>query len=301
MSEREGGDYSREAYDQAEQEVETAKGKVSPEAPTDESRGAVEERAQAEEKRAGLYEMAWDEALELNKQYDELWTQKEQTEQALADFRKEKLGMGEEKEAAETEKKEPTLEEWAGVLAEINGEDQGKILEALQSLQSEMSEDERKELTMPFYVKEGMTTKSAWQKIKAENPTYEWINPGKIKTQGETGKAEVGFGRFSQEADEDSLGGQARPAEDWEKTDQKFMSPKQAMIAREAFRRLTGKQMDGKNMTMCPGSRSGLGNVPRLFFYPFPVHRGVYLGDVSPGSRGSRLGVRRVVSRELES
>lgn len=51
MSEREGGEYSREAYEQAEQEVEAAKSKISPEAPTDELRGAVEEKAQAEEKR----------------------------------------------------------------------------------------------------------------------------------------------------------------------------------------------------------------------------------------------------------
>lgn len=300
MSEKEGGEgYSREAYDAAEAEVAGAKGKISSEASTDELRGAVEQKAQAEEKRAGLYEMAWDEALDLNKQYDELWAQKEQAEQAVADFRKEKLGMGEEKEAVEAEKKEPTLEEQAAIYAEIFGVDKAQIIEAAQGLQAEMSEDERKELTMLIYGPKGETAAKAWERVKAENPTWQSHDPAKIKTKGETDREFVAFARFSQEPDEDSLGENAKTAIDWEKTDQKFMSPKQEMIAREAFRRLTGEQMDKKNAMMCPGSRSEYDYVPDLGFDPGT--RRVGLNDVNPGYRTPNIGVRRVVSRKLES
>ena len=300
MPEREGGEgYSREAYDEAEAEVTEAKGKISPEASTDELRGAVEQKARAEEKRAGLHEMAWDEALELNKQYDDLWGQKEQAEKALADFRREKFGMGEGKEAVEAEKKEPTMEEQAAIYAEIFGVDAAKIIEAAQGLQAEMSEDERKELTMLVYGPKGETADKAWARVKAENPTYKYIDPAKIKTKGETDKAFVAFAKFSQEADDDSLGENARSGEDWEKTDQKYLSPKQRMLAGEMYRRSEGKQLDEKNATMCPGSRSGYGDVPYVHFHP--DDRKVNLSDVDPGYRTPNLGVRRVVSRELES
>ena len=295
MNER-GPEYSREAYDEAEAEVTEAKGKISPEAPTDKLRGAVEKRAQAEEKRAGLYEIAWDEALELNKQYDELYSRKDQIDQEIANFRREKLGMGEVREA---EKKEPTLEEQAAIYAEIFGVDAAKILEAAQGLQAEMSEDERRELTMLIYGPKGETAAKAWARVQKENPTWQSHNPAKIKTEGETDRAFVAFARFSQEADEDSLGEDARKALDWEKTDEKFMSPKQRMLAGEMYRRSEGKILDEKNFTMCPGSRSGDGSVPGMGFGL--DRRGVRLSGVNPGHRDPSIGVRRVVSRELES
>lgn len=295
MSER-GSEYSREAYDEAEGEVAEAKSKISPEAPTDESRGAVEAKAQAEEKRGRLFEMAWDKTLELNKQYDEFFAKKEQVDEEIAAFRSEKLGMGEKREE---EKKELTLEEQAGIYAEMFGVDAAEIIEAAQGLQAEMNEDEKRELTMLVYGKKGTTAASAWEMVKAENPTWQSHNPAKITTKGETDKAFIAFARFSQEADADSLGENARPAVNWEKTDQKYMSPKLRMIAGEFYRRAEGKQMDEKNVTICPGSRSVRGRVPDLYFAPDDGR--VRLDDDGPGHRDPYLGVRQVVFKELES
>lgn len=240
--------------------------------------------------------MAWDEALKLNKQYNALLARRDQIDQEIATFRREKLGMGEEREE---EKKEPTLEEWAQVYAEMFGKDAGRILKEFQSLQAEMSEEERKELRMPVYGEKGLTAAKAWAKVKAENPTYEYIDPARIKTKGETDKAFVAFIRFSQEADADSLGENAKRAVDWEKTGQKYASPKILARAREAFRRLTGKQMDERNWIMCPGSRSEYGGVPYL--YSFLDYGEVSLYNVNPENRDPYIGVRRVVSRELKS
>jgi len=299
MPESEPNEYSREVFNKAETDIKEAKGRIDPNAPVEELRAAVDDRASAEARKGHLHEMAWGEALELNKQYDELYARKEQVEKEIADFRKEKLGMAEEERVAEAEQKEPTLEQWAWAYAEMEGikEDMAKILEAFQTLQAEMSEEERKVLTMPVYVKEKTTAATAWAMVKKENPTYEFIELEKIKTPDETSKALVAFGRFSQEADKDSLGENAQSGKDWKETSQKFMSLKVAMVAREAFRRLTGKQMDERSWTMCPGSRSENDNVTRLGFSPNKVT----LDDVLPGSRYPFNGVRRVVSRELES
>lgn len=154
-------------------------------------------------------------------------------------------------ESGETEKKEPTLEEQAAIYAEMFGVDQAKILEAAHSLQAEMSEDDKKELTMLVYAPEKFDAAAAWEMVKKNNPTYEGINPREIRIRGigiqrESEKAVVAFARYSQEADEDSLGKQAKSALGWEKTNQKFMSPKLRMIAGELYRRVEGKQMDGK-------------------------------------------------------
>lgn len=292
-------EYSREAYDEAEKGIEEAKNRINPEATDEELKSAVGDRQASQERRGRLHEMAWDEALEINKQYDALYAQKEQIDQEIADFRREKLGYGEEK-AQETEQKEPTLEEWAGIYAEMQGvEDQAKILEAFQTLKAEMSQEDKEKLTMPIFCKEGLTTKSAWEMVAEENPTYKYIEPERIKTKGETGKATVAFTGFNQEADDDTLGENAKKAVDWEKTGESFMSPKVAMVAREAYRRLIGKQMDEKNVTMCPGSRSEDGDVPYLDFVS--GLRGVDLSDVNPENRSPSFGVRRVVSKELES
>jgi len=297
MAEREGGDYSREAYDAAEREAAEAKSEVSPEKSFDEVGAAVQKGQAAEAKKDQVVEMSWDEALKVNEEYNRIWAQKEAAEKAVADFRTEHNVLQGPAEAREEEKEEPTLEDWAGIYAEMEEVDQSKILEAFRSLQAEMSEDERKELAFPIYVKEGTTTAAAWDEVKSNNPTYQYIDPERIKIEGETGKAIVAFARFSQEADEDSLGENAKKAVDWEKTGEKFMSPKMAMIAREAYRRSAGQQMDEKNWTMCPGSRSEDGYVPRLGFGS--GHRGVGLDGVVPGVRFPSLGVRRVVSKEL--
>lgn len=272
MSEK-GPEYSREAYDAAEAEA-----------------------GQTEEKRAGLEEMAWDEALELNEKYDELYSRKEQVDQDVATFRREKLGMKEE------EKKEPVLEEQAGIYAEMFGVDAREILEAAQSLQTEMSEDERKEFTMLIYGPKGTTVGSAWAMVEKENPTrqkhklvYSGDKISEIKTEGETDKAFIAFARYSQEPDEDSLGEKAKSASDWEETGQKFMSPKLRMIAGEMYRRAEGRQLDEKYKTVFPGSRMWSGYVPMFDSYAGTVSSGA----MTPEYRSPQMGVRRVVSKEF--
>ncbi len=65
------------------------------------------------------------------------------------------------------ERKEPlALEQQAGVYAEMFDMDSETILEAARELQTEMSEQERKDLTMLVYVPKEMTTADAWNIVE---------------------------------------------------------------------------------------------------------------------------------------
>jgi hypothetical protein len=159
---------------------------------------------------------------------------------------------------SEQELKEPTLEQWAEVYAESSGDSKEKILQALQQLQLEMSEEDRRELTMPIYGKEGENVVSAWRIVdKVEAPTYDFMEPSKIKTNDETEKAFVAFTHFSQEVSQDSQDERAKQllVGEGKSNGMQFMTPKQAMIARVAFYRLTGKHMDERYSTMFPDAR----------------------------------------------
>lgn len=264
--EGESVDYSREAYEQADSEVKSA-----------------------EEKRSRLYEQAHDEALELKNRWEK------------------------------TERKEPTLKAQAQVYAEMFDIKIELILKAAQSLRAEMSGKEREKLTLLVYTPKGETADKAWERVKLENPTVQTLNPTNIrtakrvkghwhdtiKTYRETDKASIAFACFSKNPDEDSLGTRAMSPENWMAVGKKFMSPKQAMIARIAFYRLTGKQMDDEHYTMFPGFRvrersEAVENssVPLLSFRKGKVG----LGNIHPREplRGP-VGTRQVVSREIES
>ncbi|GAH35242.1 unnamed protein product, partial [marine sediment metagenome] len=191
------------------------------------------------------------------------------------------------------------------IYAEIFGVDETQIIKAAEALQTEMNEDEREQLTMLIYGPKDETTARAWIRVQRENLAEQTHNPATIETQGETDietqgetdKEFVAFARFSQEPDEDSLGENARSALDWENTGEKFMSPKQRMLAGEMYRRTKGKQLDEKHFTMSPGSRSEHGSVPCLRFTP--ASNEIRLGNVRPEFRGQYYGVRRIVSKEL--
>jgi len=295
MSERDP-EYSREAYEAAQAEAEEARAKISFSEKSFEQIEEVAKKEAAKERLVELHGAAWDEALVAHKLLEELFSQKEALEGRIAEIKKKGINLKHEKKETE---KQPTLEEQAAVYAEMFGGDQEEILEAARVLQAEMSEQERRELTLLVWVPKGETTAKAWERVKRENLTNKWDDPTGIETKSETENGLVAFGRFSQEADRDSLGSNAKSAQDWEKTNQKLMSPKMAMIAREAFRRLTGKQMDEKYWTLFPGSRfEGDGAVSLSFG---PVSRKVYLDIFTPGARSPLLGVRRVVSKELEA
>lgn len=205
----------------------------------------------------------------------------------------------EPEDVTEEEKKEPTLEEQTEIYAEMFGADAGKILEQARSLQAEMSEKEKKELTMLIFAPKRFSLKEAWKFVKSNQTLEHLTNMGEVVTKGETEKAVVAFARFSQEPDEDSLGKNAKSAIDWEKTDQEFMSPRLRIIAGELYRRVTGKQLDEKNPTMSPGSRVPVGRVPVLFNQSGLVV--LSAGDPDPEHLLRYVGVRRVVSKELES
>jgi hypothetical protein len=275
MTEEEPG-YSKGAYESVEKEV-----------------------ASAEERKSNLIDQAHGEAKEINEKvypaYIAAWQEKEELDKKITDLREQLGGTSEPKE--KEERKEKTLEEQAQIYAEMFGADAEKIFDSAKALRDKMSERERKELTMLVYTPEGMTTDDAWQMVKRENPVYEYTDPAEIKTTGETEKAVVAFARYSQEPDEDMLGEEAKSAEDWEKTNGKFMSPKLRMIAGEFYRRAEGEQLDQINVTLCPGCRSQDGGVPDLSSYPNGGR--VSLGSSPPGFRHPSLGVRRVVQMEV--
>lgn len=291
-------EYSREAYDQAEQEIESAKKNISPDAPTEDLRAAVEQKATAEGRRDSLHEQSWDEALKANEEYDQLWVQKAVAEKAIADFRVANSILQAPTSEAEAvpesaERKEKSLEEQAAIYAEMSGVDATKILEIAQAHQAELSEEERNAFTLMIFKPEGKTTAQSWQDIEAQNPTYKYTDPEAITTEGETEEAEVVFARYGQEPDEDTLCENAKSAIDREATDTKWMSPKLRMIVGEFYRRAEGKQLDEKNVTQCPGSRTEDGRVPRLDFIAGSGE--VDLSSSRPGFRFPRLGARQVV------
>lgn len=191
------------------------------------------------------------------------------------------------------EKEGSILERAAGIYAEMYGEDAGQILEKLRAKQATLSEQERGVYKLPIYVPEKFSTASAWRMVKKENIVHEFIDPAKITTEGETEEAVVAFARQSKDPDADSLGDNAKSAEEWEKTGQKFMSPRQRMIAGVLFSRLTGRQMDEENLTLCPGSRDVSGFVPCFDF--FSAYGRVNLNSSPLINRNPDLGVRRVV------
>lgn len=67
MAEINGNEYSRDIYDKAQENVDAANQKISPELSTDDLRGVIQERSRAEKRVSDLDNKAWDEALELNK------------------------------------------------------------------------------------------------------------------------------------------------------------------------------------------------------------------------------------------
>jgi|GEM_PF-3961134 len=284
--------YSREAYDEAEREVEEAKGEISPEKPTEELRAAVERRAGAEEKRDRLFEMSWDEALELNRQYDELLAKKDAIDQELATFRREKLGMPEpEREKPERTREteiQANVELWQSLGIEVDEADVRAQIEALPK---------REGFDWFHYIPEGIKNSQLIKLMEDRFPVWVWEgvgDPDKIKMPRTTKESYAVACRLQQEPDKDSLGENAKSALDWEKTEDQFMSPLERMVAELRWQKEQGSHLDEKYWTWCPGSRAAGDRVPYLSF----VDDEVCLSADHPEVRDPFLGVRRVVSKE---
>ena len=303
MNPNESGEgYSREAYEEAQRKVDEANQALEPSRiakPDQAEREKIKgQRDLAERGRDELYGKAWDEALALNEEYKQVLKQKDQAETKIQELR-QKMGLDRGKPEEEQGEREPTLEEQTKIYAEMLDIPQEEILEAAKALQAKMTEQEREELTMLIFSPKGETASTAWERVRKENPTWQSQDPRTISTQAETAKALVAFARFSQEPDPDSLGEDAQSTEDWEKTGGRFMSPRLRMLAGEMYRRAKGRQLDEVNATLCPGSRFEHGDVPSLCFSR--AYGEVDLVGADPSVRSPHLGVRRVVSMELES
>ncbi len=169
---------------------------------------------------------------------------------------------GEAAQAVERETPEQELGGWADVYFEMYKDKypalkRGEILMALVDLWRSMNEKQRKEFTLPIYVPEGMTIEDAWSTVKgAKNISYQIrdeissdYRKGKISdirrrdgNKEDTGSV-VSFARLSS-ADDGIKETEDRPDN---------MSPRERMVAGEAYRRFTGgQQMDTAGSTFFP-------------------------------------------------
>lgn len=112
---------------------------------------------------------------------------------------------------------------------------------------------------------------------------------------------------YSQEPEEDSLGKNAKPAEEWEKIGENFMNPAERIVAEIRWWRKNKNHLDEMNMTLCPGSRTIGGKVPHFTFHSTWVTRDVFtpsaegrviIGAVRSSTKNPALGIRRVIVAE---
>jgi len=254
MTEKEES-YSREAHEDTEREIEDAKKEISPEKTFSEIRETAQRGEAAEGKRDRLFEMGWDEALELNRQYDELLAKKKAVDQEVTTFRAEKLGM---QEAPEREKSERTreteiqanIEFWESLGIEIDEADVRAQIEALP---------EKEGFEWLHYIPEGVKNSQLIKLMKDRFPVWVWDgvgDPDKIKMPRDTKTSYAIAARFTQEPDEDSLGEDAKSPLDWEKSGNQFMTPSERMVAELRWQKEQGSHLDEKYYTWCPGSRA---------------------------------------------
>ena len=141
---------------------------ISPEKPTDELLAIVQEKQRVETEQTKLFLRMKKEAEGLNNKYNQLLSQ-------IADFRRKKLGMTEEQEASESPSLEHQVEVWSQIYQEegINIDAQA-ILEQAQIFQSELSEEDKHELTWLIIKPSGINEPEAWSMVKAQNPNQTW-------------------------------------------------------------------------------------------------------------------------------
>jgi hypothetical protein len=288
-------EYSRESYDAAQARVDAVNEKLTPSQPASDRETARQERDQAEGERDHLYEMGWDEALKLNAEYNQAIAEKEATERKIADLR-HKMELDKEipeREANPEITKESeikaTVEFWHSLGVEVDEADVREKIEALPEVEG---------YDRFVYVPKGIKISEVWEKMSERYPNYSYIEGiDEITSPRDNQESAYAIAtKFQEKPDEDSLGDKAKSPEEWEKTDDTFMSPMEYMIAEMRYHAETGQHLDGSTATWCPGSRTAGGNVP---FLRFDSDDGkVVLNGSDPGDRDPRGGVRRVVTSE---
>lgn len=267
--------YSREAYDAAEQKSQTAEGE-----------------------KGRLEGMAWDEALRLNEEYDQLWAKKEEAEKAVADFRRGKLdSVGETREAGA--KLERTRESEIATNVRL-WKDLGLTEEEARKAIEDLPEKEG--FDGYLVIKGGVKPSEIATKLKERFPFWSVYSKEEMDAFEMPRSSDEAYAiAFRYQQEPEGLGKDAKSAEEWEKTSDSFMNPVERMLLDIRWHAENGNHLDEKNVTFCPGSRARGGDVPRLCFDPYRGDGKVCLSSCHVDLRNPSLGVRRVVSKNLES
>lgn len=285
--------YSREAYDEAEREIEEAKGEIAPEKSTEELKRVVEKRGAAEERRDRLGEVSWDEALQAHEEYKGLLARQDKAQEAVNQWKKEHHTGPEPTEAKEPQRTPETeaqaiVEFYQGIGIEVDPADVRAKIEAKRA------DAEKEGLEAFTYLPKDIKISKLLKIAKADYPVWVWEgigDPDTIKMPRTTQESYAVAHHYTQEPDEDSLGDKARSGLDWEKTDNSYMGPLERLAFGMRWHKENGTQLDEKYVTLCPGSRAAGGRVPCLSFSGGRVR----LSSDHPGGRGPGWGVRRVV------
>ena len=149
------------------------------------------------------------------------------------------------------------------------------------------------------YVPQGIKMSEVFEKMKKvgqeASSHYSTVQMDEFITPRDNQKDSYAIAaRFQPEPDADSLGDNAKSAEEWEKTDNTFMSPIEYFIIAMRYQTETNRYLDENTYTHCPGSRAPNGDVPNLYFHAFDGEVRID-GDAS-SSRRPCSGIRRVVA-----
>lgn len=126
---------------------------------------------------------------------------------------------------------------WQGLGVEVDTEDVQKEIEAVPEVPG---------FSFYLYMPEGIKFSDVWRKIYAGTQHQESKrNFDEVLEMPRTAENSYAVAaHFSQTPDKDSLGENAKSAEDWEKTDEKFMTPLERLVAGMRWSQEKGTDMD---------------------------------------------------------
>lgn len=105
--------------------------------------------------------------------------------------------------------------------------------------------------------------------------------------------------RYNQGPDENSLGENAKSAEEYEKTDNKYMTPLERIFAEMRWMKENHTHMDERGATMFPGCRTKHKEVP--FICVENMNEKVSMNGYYPSESHPDFGVRQVITAETKT